>query len=240
MKKQFFTTNRILRLLDQLKEIDIILDDQYFKESNNQRIELKTSDLMSKGKSVESHIENTLHFSISYKSGQLIYIDVYPDGSGSNKQRAQRLNEPKAGIQTFGSIKIDWCHISDDSIEKKTYEKTIQIGNLVYTTFDPEYGFSYYNEVSNPEYFNLIPTEFNILSTGPRDCFDINYWGPRVAKMSHYERLEGETNLNIKRFQNGGALIFINPENFVKGEIVERQRSEEILGWITPRKKGQS
>lgn len=160
---------------------------------------------------------------------------IYPNGTPEALTKAKEFRSGETGVPPLGSLDLRWLFSIDDKARSRMYfAKTIAVGLSLYRAFQPLFGHSYLEEGSYPQYYNLIPTEKNIMEQGPRDLSPINFWSPTILNKLEcdWARLASHAGLSASVLGDGGILLHCTPEEFAEnGAVDKRERGERLLGW---------
>lgn len=160
-----------------------------------------------------------------------IRLGIFPLGGLGNQDRARALGESENGAVPLGSIRLCWQRLSTSIDNRERFLTTIDLGKSVYRILKPVYGFLYIDEVWEPNRYNLIPTERNILNHGPRDVFPLNFWSKDIADGIDWEKVEGIDDLFIVPMEDGGLMIHLAVDSFAGYDWDSLREAERLLEW---------
>lgn len=161
----------------------------------------------------------------------LISLGIFPLGGLGSQDRAKALGENETGAVPLGSIGLDWDFVSTRVDRRERFGTTIDLGKSMYRILKPVYGFLYIDEVWEPNRYNLIPTERNILNHGPKDVFALNFWSKDIAEGIEWERIEGIDDIFIVPMEDGGLMVHLAVDSFAGYNWDSLREAERLLEW---------
>lgn len=160
-----------------------------------------------------------------------ISLNIFPLGGLGNQDRAKALEESENGAVPLGSIRLNWGFVRTRVDVRERFRTTIDLGKSMYRALKSIYGFFYIDEVWEPNRYNLIPTERNILNHGPRDVFPLNFWSKDVAEGIDWEKIVGIDDLFTVPMEDGGLMIHLAVDCFAEYDWDSLRETERLLEW---------